>query len=80
MGKTKIRLEQFGIFTCGVGAIILVGLDPSNPLQRWGFVLGLISQPCWIHFSFRTKSWGVFLLSLIYTGSWINGIKNNFPF
>lgn len=77
MGGVTARIEQLGIFICGVGAIILVGLDSSNPLQRWGFVLGLISQPCWLHFSFRTKSWGVFWLSLIYTASWINGINNN---
>ena len=77
MGITKI-VEQCGLFILGVAAIILVGLDPTNPLQRWGFVVGLASQPFWIWFSIRTKAWAVFLISIVYTGSWINGIINNF--
>ena len=76
MGITE-KLEQVGIFILGVLAIILVGLESTNPFQRWGFVLGLLSQPCWIYFSIRTKSWGILCLSLIYTVSWANGILNN---
>ena len=71
------KLEQAGIFILGVLAIILVGLEPTNPFQRYGFVLGLLSQPCWIYFAIRTKAYGILCLSLIYTVSWINGINNH---
>ncbi len=78
MGKAKIVIEQFSIFILGISAIVMIGLDPTNPLQRYGFIVGLISQPAWLYFSFRTKSWGIFWLSVIYTVSWVNGINNNF--
>ena len=77
MGKAKIDIEQSGIFILGISSIVLVGLHPDNVLQRYGFIVGLLSQPFWIYFSFRTKSWGIFWLSVIYTLSWINGIINN---
>ena len=78
MGNTKIKIEQACIFILSVTAITLVGLPPSSPLQKYGFIIGLCSQPFWISFSYRTKAWAVLGLSLVYTLSWINGIKNNF--
>jgi nicotinamide riboside transporter PnuC len=60
---------QVGIFVFGALAIILVARK-----NKWGFVIGLLSQPFWFITSYQNKQWGVFLVSIIYTFSWIYGI------
>ncbi|MCX6726185.1 MAG: nicotinamide mononucleotide transporter [Candidatus Shapirobacteria bacterium] len=62
-------IAQIGISIFGVAAIILVAKK-----NKWGFVLGLISQPFWYITSFVNKQWGIFFLTIVYTGSWILGI------
>lgn len=62
-------VAQAGIIIFGVSAIVLVAKK-----NKWGFVLGLISQPFWIITSLINKQWGVLLLSIVYVGSWGYGI------
>jgi len=62
-------LIQAGILIFGAGAIILVARK-----NKWGFVLGLFSQPFWFITATTHRQWGVFLVSIIYTFSWIYGI------
>ncbi len=62
-------IAQVGITIFGVSAIILVAKK-----NKWGFVLGLASQPFWIITSYINKQWGVLLLSVIYVGSWAYGV------
>jgi len=62
-------IAQIGVAIFGVSAIILV-----SKKNKWGFVLGLLSQPFWYITSFINKQWGIFFLSIVYTGSWILGI------
>lgn len=62
-------IAQIGITIFGVSAIILVARK-----NKWGFVLGLISQPFWLVTSYLNKQWGVFLLSAVYVFSWAYGI------
>lgn len=62
-------IAQIGISIFGVSAIILVAKK-----NRWGFVLGLASQPFWLITSYLNKQWGVFLLSAVYVFSWAYGI------
>ncbi len=62
-------IAQFGVAIFGTMAIILVAKK-----NKWGFVFGLLSQPFWFITSFQNRQWGVFLLSVIYMGSWIFGI------
>jgi nicotinamide riboside transporter PnuC len=62
-------IAQIGITIFGVLAIILVAKK-----NKWGFVLGLISQPFWVATSIINKQWGVLLLSIVYVGSWSYGI------
>jgi len=62
-------ISQIGVAIFGVTAIILV-----SKKNKWGFVLGLLSQPFWYITSFINKQWGIFFLSIVYTGSWILGI------
>lgn len=71
-------IAQVGITIFGASAIILVARK-----NKWGFVLGLVSQPFWLITSYLNKQWGVFLLSAVYVFSWAYGIyewfykKNN---
>lgn len=66
---TLDAISQIGITIFGVSAIILVARK-----NKWGFVLGLLSQPFWLITSALNKQWGVFLLSVIYCGTWCYGI------
>lgn len=79
MGGIKIQYDQVGLLLFGAAAIYLVGLDPTNPYQKWGYVVGLISQPFWLYSSFKMKNWGIFYLSIFYTYAWVEGILNRFP-
>jgi len=73
---------QFGIFVFSVAAIAMIA--STGPLHRWGFVVGLASQPFWIAALWRARSptgsrlWGMFALSLIYCAIWMLGILNRF--
>src|SRR5262249_14753137 len=53
-------VSQAAIFMGPVGAILL-----GNG-YRWGFVLGLATQPFWFYTSFRYRQWGVFIASIFY--------------
>ena len=66
---TLDTIAQIGITILGVSAIILVAKK-----NKWGFVLGLASQPFWIITSYINKQWGVLLLSVVYVGSWAYGV------
>lgn len=62
-------ISQIAIFVLGAIAIILVAKK-----NKWGFVVGLLSQPFWFITSYANEQWGVFLVSIIFTGSWCLGI------
>lgn len=44
--------------------------------KRMGFVLGLCGQPFWIYTTFAAGQWGMFLVSLWFTGNHIRGLWN----
>lgn len=52
-------ISQVGIFIFGASAIILVARK-----NRWGFVMGLLSQPFWFISSFQARQWEFLLLAL----------------
>ncbi len=62
-------ISQIGIAIFGVAAIILVARK-----NKWGFVLGLASQPFWILTAYENKQWGIQLLNVIYVFTWAYGI------
>lgn len=78
MGRTKIKFDQVGIFLLGATAIYLVGLADTNPLQRWGYIIGVLSQPFWIWASYSNRQWGILLLSIFYTYAWSMGAITRF--
>lgn len=62
-------ISQVAIFSLGTAAIILVAEK-----NKWGFVLGLVSQPFWIATSIINHQSGVFALSIISTLTWAWGV------
>lgn len=69
MTITLDAIAQIGITIFGASAIILVARK-----NKWGFVLGLISQPFWLITSYLNKQWGVFILTIVYVFSWAYGV------
>jgi hypothetical protein len=67
---------QISIAIVSFAAIALVA--SSGPAHRWGFVVGLASQPLWIAATWRARQWGMFVLGIAYCGVWLQGIFNRF--
>lgn len=71
------QLAQIAIVLLSPIAIYL--LAESGPTARWGFVVGLCSQPFWIYATAKARQLGMFAISLLYLVIWIRGIVNHFP-
>jgi len=69
---------QVALAVLSIAAAYMVASD--GPLQRWGYVVGLLSQPAWFATAVRSKQYGILLVALFYTGAWIQGIANRFNF
>lgn len=67
-------MEQIPLFILSASAIWFVGR--KEEWKRWGYIIGLCSQPFWLYSSWTTNSWGIFCLSLFYTYAWGQGIYN----
>jgi hypothetical protein len=67
-------IAQVGIALFGVLAIFLVGMKGRR--RTLGFVLGLAAQPFWFWTTYENQQWGIFALSIAYTFSWANGLRN----
>jgi hypothetical protein len=65
-------LVQLGILVFGCSSIWILG-RPEH-WRRFGYILGLLSQPFWLYMSIKTGQWGVFILSLFYSYSWAQGV------
>jgi len=70
----KMELSQIGILIFGCSAVWFVGRKEN--WRRWGFILGLCSQPFWLYTSIVHEQWGIAILSFWYTYSWCQGIWN----
>ena len=44
--------------------------------KRWGYILGLISEPAWFYTSISKEQYGVTLLCIWYTYAFVQGIYN----
>ena len=62
-------ISQIAIPILGATAIMLVAKK-----NKWGFVFGLASQPFWFITSLVNQQWGVFIVNIILTFSWLLGI------
>lgn len=62
-------VAQIGLTVFGLTALIMVVKK-----NKWGFVVGLVSQPFWIATSLINQQGGVFIVSVAYSFIWIMGI------
>ncbi len=69
---------QVVIAVLSIAAAYLVASD--GPMQRWGYVVGLLSQPFWFITTWRTRQYGILIVAIFYTGAWVQGIANRFIF
>jgi hypothetical protein len=44
--------------------------------KRWGYILGMLSQPAWVYTTILHEQYGILVLSFWYTYSWGQGIYN----
>jgi hypothetical protein len=61
-----------------LGTATIWMLAQNKPWSKWGFVIGLISEPFWLYSAVMSKQWGIILMCIVYTGCYIIGIKNHF--
>lgn len=69
-------ISQIWIAVFGATAVWLVGR--LEHWKRWGYVLGLCSQPAWFYTTIKHEQWGILCLSIWYTYSWGQGVYNYF--
>jgi hypothetical protein len=67
-------ISQIVIFICGSLSIWLVGR--KEHWRRWGYITGLSSQPFWYYETITNKQWILFIMCLVYTYSWAQGVYN----
>lgn len=72
----NIDIIQAAIAVLGASSIWLLGRRDAR-LRRWGYVLGLASQPFWVFATWQAHQHGMFLLSLFYCWAWTAGIYNH---
>ena len=63
---------QIGILIFGCTAVWLIGRPES--WRRWGYFLGLCSQPFWFYMAYKQSDWGVLILNCLYAYSWSQGV------
>ena len=68
-------ISQVMIAVLGGLAITLV--CRKDRWQKYGFVVGLLSQPWWLYVIWQAEQWGMFALSCWYTWTWATGIRNH---
>lgn len=68
MSITLDDIAQAGIFIFALSALFLISRK-----NKWGFVLGLCSQPFWYYTSYHHRQWGIFFLNFGYTITWSYG-------
>lgn len=69
-------IAQAGIAVFGCSAIWFVG-HKDQKTRRWGYVLGLLGQPCWFIATIPTKQWGMVAVSVWYAFAWGRGFYNH---
>lgn len=67
---------QLAIAVLSLAAMAMIASTGS--WHKWGFVVGLISQPFWILATWRARQWGMLTLSVLYVFVWIFGIGSRF--
>lgn len=65
-------VSQIAIF---LGAFGTFAISDGN---AWGYVVGLLLQPCYYYTTCRNRQWGMIAANFVYTGAFAQGIYKNF--
>ena len=74
MPSFNLSIPQIGIVFFGASAIWLVGR--KDKWQKWGYIVGLFGQPFWYWTAISLGQWGLFIITSLYTLSWLRGVYN----
>jgi len=66
---------QIIIGVTGVTAIWL-SQNPDPRIHRWACVAGILGQPFWFIAMYQAEQWGILVLCVCYTISWMRGVRN----
>lgn len=78
-GLRSKRLDRF--LQVAIAALTLASLaliTSESMYSRWGFVLGLASQPFYIAATWRARQWGMLGVAIVLIGVWLRGVANTF--
>jgi hypothetical protein len=67
------NLNQFMMLICSA---ISIWAFAETKYKRLGFIAGLCGQPFWIYTTAVSGQWGMFLVSIWFTGNYIRGLWN----
>lgn len=65
---------QVAILILSGSSVWLIGRKEN--WSKWGYLIGLLSQPFWIYTSYVNEQLGIFILGIWYTYAWCQGIWN----
>ncbi|MBR8137216.1 hypothetical protein [Burkholderia cenocepacia] len=69
-------LINLWMIASAAGAVYLLNGTPRQ--QRWGAVVGLVGQPAWLYLTWSTLEWGMFVVSVFFTGCYVRGVWRGF--
>ncbi|TCS35825.1 hypothetical protein EDC30_109124 [Paucimonas lemoignei] len=67
------QLLQAWVLLTG-GASVWLMADPRGQRRSLGCWIGLAGQPAWFFSTYQHFQWGMFMLSVVFTSSFIRGI------
>ena len=69
-------IAQIALVILGAGAIFLLA-QKRGRVRRWGYIVGLLSEPFWVYSSLTAHQWGVVALTAWWAGFYAIGAVNN---
>lgn len=73
---TTAFLIQLAIMCTGAVAIFLTQ-QSNEKLKRYACFFGIAGEPFWLYTAFVNHQWGIFILAVFYTYTWLLGAYNN---
>lgn len=74
----KIKLTWDNVSQVLVAILGLLAINMVSADNKWGFVIGLASQPFWLITTYCHRQWPIFFLSIAYAVSWAIGVYVRF--
>lgn len=73
---STITWDQIAIIFTGAPAVWLTQ-QKNEKLKRYACLFGMAGQPFWIYCSWQAGQFGAFIVTFMYTYSWLVGIRNH---